>query len=73
MQGKPGEKHQHKRNVLEAAITYLNSDKGRDEVKALTDVIENNPRYDEALFRSKTKGLIGDVVKGMPQTLSPKI
>jgi hypothetical protein len=58
VQGKSGEKHQHKTDVLQEAIKVL---RGTSDTASLRESIDNNPRYNEAMFSSKTEKLINKV------------
>jgi hypothetical protein len=57
---KSGDKHLHKTNVLKEAIRVL---KGKGDSNSLQKVIDANPKYNEALFSSKTESLVNDVKK----------
>ncbi|KTD44254.1 hypothetical protein [Legionella parisiensis] len=69
VQGKKGERHEHKANVIKAALDFLKEQdpmERQEKRRELTEAIRDNPKYDKALFSSKTKDLIDQVVNAHP-------
>lgn len=61
--GKKDDKHLQKTAVLEIAIQLLY---GKADKKDLETAIKNNPRYNEAIFMSKTEQLINKAIEQAP-------
>lgn len=60
IQNKSGTKHEHKKNVLNAAINAL---KGEGDKSTLQEAISANPQYNKAIFSSKTESLVGQAIE----------
>ncbi|KTD64269.1 hypothetical protein [Legionella spiritensis] len=65
VKNKSGTKHEHKTNVLQTAINVL---QGKETPEDLVQAKQDNPRYNEALFSSKTEKLVDKVLEMMPPT-----
>lgn len=65
VEGKSGGKHADKAAVLHAALDLLN---GKGDKAALEQAIEKHPRYNEAIFTSKTEQLINKVLDLAPKS-----
>ncbi|KTC96072.1 hypothetical protein [Legionella erythra] len=57
--GKPGGMHEQKANVIRAAIDMLNGNGSLDDLR---NTITENPRYNEATFRSTTESLVNRAI-----------
>lgn len=64
VEGKSGEKHADKAAVLQAALDLLS---GKGDKAALAKTINEHPRYNEAIFMSKTEQLISRVLDQAPK------